>query len=194
MSLEFSRPNVDQIAPSRCSVVSLGCPYEVAETWKGPDSSIRGMTTQGRLDSNWVYTRWEVITHRLLPSIPLVIIFIFHLSHPVVDCSSSSIIPIVLVTKYACRNATPVTLGLGRGNWFSFDQPPLVQALRTRCWLIYCAPTPYRVLCWVIICGRMHCYCSMHPMGSCLVVVSIDVLVVSIALSPYSNVSTVWTT
>ena len=45
MSFEFSRPKVAQIGPSRCWVVSLGCPYE---PWKGPDSCSRGMTTQGR--------------------------------------------------------------------------------------------------------------------------------------------------
>ena len=69
--------------------------------------------------------------------------------------------------------------GLGRGNWFSIVQPPLVQALRTRGRFIYCT---YRVLCWAIICGQMHCDCSMHPKESCLqmraccvVVVPVDV-------------------
>ena len=52
--------------------------------------------------------------------------------------------------------------GRGRGNWCSFVQPPLVQAFPTRDWFIYCAPTPYIVLCWAIICWRM------HPMESCL--------------------------
>ena len=28
VQLEFSRPKVAQIGPSRCCVVSLGCPYE----------------------------------------------------------------------------------------------------------------------------------------------------------------------
>ena len=67
-------------------------------------------------------------------SCPHVVIFIFHLHHHVVDCSSS-IIPIVLVTKYA----SSVTLGLGRGNWFSFVQSPVEQTLRTRGRFMYCA-------------------------------------------------------
>ena len=96
---------------------------------------------------------------------------LFHHSHRVGD----------QVLKY---NVCTVTLGLGRGNWFSFVQPPLVQALRTRGRFIYFAPTPHRVLCWAIICGRMHCDCSMHPMENCMVVVPIDVWVVPIALSP----------
>ena len=54
VSFEFSRLKVAQIGPSRCWVV---CPYE---HWKGPDSWSRGMTTQGRLVSNCVYTRGVV--------------------------------------------------------------------------------------------------------------------------------------
>ena len=57
VSFEFSRPKVAQTGPSRCRVVSLGCPYEPRI---GPDSYSRGIATKGRLDSNYVYTRGGV--------------------------------------------------------------------------------------------------------------------------------------
>ena len=52
----ISRPNVAQIWPSRYWVVSLGFPE------KGPDSCSRGMTTQGRLDSNVLTSEFRLLS------------------------------------------------------------------------------------------------------------------------------------
>ena len=106
---------------------------------KGLTHAVVAWQPRGGSIAMCIYT-WGGRSNRLRPAVPLVLMLL----------SPFSIFPIMFLTVpplpsfRSCLwpskqvDDLPTNLGLGRGNWFSFVQSPLVLALRTQGWFIYC--------------------------------------------------------